>query len=174
MLLTPLIERRLRREERLLGEGTLDYLRMLWRTSRPAFWAFASAGRFLRFRRQLPLPVHHAARIAAIRAEDCGTCLQMSVRLALADRIDASLVRALATGPAAALPAPLDRVVAFAEAVVRADDAAVAELRPGLEAELGSAALAELAVTIAGARVYPTTKRALGLAISCSRVEVTV
>jgi hypothetical protein len=65
-------------------------------------------------------------------------------------------------------------VVAFVEAVVRADDATVGELRPALEAELGGAGLAELAIAIAGARVYPTTKRALGLAVSCSRVEVTV
>jgi alkylhydroperoxidase family enzyme len=171
-MLTPFIERRLRREERVLGEGTLDYVRHLWRTSRPAFWAFVSAGRFLRFRRQLPVSVYHVARIAATRAEDCGTCLQMTIRLAQADRVDAGVLRALAQGEYAALPAPLARVAAYTEAVVHANDLIVAELRPALEAELGAAGLAELALAIAGARVYPTTKRALGLAVSCSRIEV--
>lgn len=173
-MLTHLIERRLRRDERLLGAGTLDYVRHLWRTSRPAFWAFASAGRFLDFRRRLPRAAYHAARITATRGDDCGTCVQMMVRVARADGIGVDVLRPLVQGDLEALPAPLARVARYAAAVIAADDAQVAELLPALEADHGPDGVAELALAIAGARVYPTTKRALGQATSCSLVAIDV
>jgi len=46
------------------------------------------------------------------------------------------------------------------------------DLRRQLVAEIGEDALVDLALTIAGVRVYPTIKRALGYATSCKLVEI--
>ena len=74
--------------------------------------------------------------------------------------------------PGAALPPALAQVRAFTNAVVSADYAAVAEVQPLVARQLGAEAMVELAMAIAAARSFPTIKRAMGLAVSCSRVEV--
>lgn len=43
-----------------------------------------------------------------------------------------------------------------------------------LRERYGEEGLVELALAIASARVFPVTKRALGYALSCSKVEVRV
>ena len=81
-MLTQLIHRQLAVQERVLGAGTMDYVRASWRDARGAFWGFA------------------------------------------------------------------------------------------LARQVGAEAMVELAMAIAAARSFPTIKRAMGLAVSCSRVEV--
>ena len=171
-MLTQLIDRQLAAQERVLGAGTLDYVRTIWRDARGAFWGFAFARRFLGYRKALDVTVFHVARITATQHEDCGTCVQMAVNAARADGVDVAVVRALLASAPGALPPALAQVAAFTSAVCAADYAAVTELQPLVARQVGADALVELAMAIAAARTFPTIKRAMGLAVSCSRVEV--
>ena len=173
-MLSSIIAWRLKAEERRFGPGTMAYVRTLWDTTRPGFWAFASARRFLGFRGRLDRDAYHVARIVTTCGEDCGTCVQIAVRLALADGVSPELLGSLIPGGRGSLPASLRPIAEYAAAVLRADDLRVTALIPEIERTFGPHAIGELAIAIAGARVFPTMKRAMGLAVSCAKVEITL
>lgn len=167
-----MIDALLRRAERRLG-APLDYLRHLARHDRTALAKFALFLPLAGHRRRVPADVLFASRLAATRAEDCGTCVQIVVNEALQAGVDRGVVCAVLDGPAEALPDALADAVAFGEAVGRADEPGDA-LRGRLRARHGDAGLAELALAAATARVFPAVKRGLGYATSCSLVTVEV
>jgi hypothetical protein len=74
---------------------------------------------------------------------------------------------------AAALGPRLDLTRRFAMAVAAHADEAE-DLRLQMVGEVGDDAMVDLALAIAGVRVYPTIKRALGYATSCRLVEIRV
>lgn len=159
--------------ERKLG-APLDYLRHIADTSLPAFARFGLFMPLAQHRKHLPPAPYYLARIAAALREDCGTCVQIEVNAALAAGVDGTLVRAAAEGRTDDLPADLRDVVRFAEAVAAAsdDEDLRGTLRGTLRARYGEAAFVELALGIASARVFPTTKRALGYAEACALVPL--
>lgn len=154
--------------ERDLGVP-LDYLRAVADTSLAAFAKFGLFLPLAQHRRHLPAAPYHLARIAATQHEDCGTCVQIEVTNALRAGVPEALVRAAAEGRDDDL-GELSDVVRYARAVVTAaDDPA---LRETLRARYGEAGLVELALGIAAARVFPTTKRALGYAQACALTPI--
>lgn len=159
------------RSERQLG-APLDYLRFIARTSFAAFVKFLGFMPLSSHRQSLPRPLWHAARIAATLEEDCGTCVQITVNQALQDGVPAAWVQAVVKQDLNALPADVTEIIRYTQAVTRRDDVLIAEMCPKLMATYGEAALTDLALGIATARVYPSVKRAIGMAVSCSRVEV--
>ena len=171
-MITTIVDRVIDRQEEQIGES-MDYLRDIARASVPAF---------LKFGLFAPLAAHRSAasaealavvRLVATRHEDCGPCLQTCVRYALRDGVDAGVVRAVIAGQPERLPEHLARLYRFAEAVITASPEATALSQQTAE-ELGQKALVDLALAIAGVRVFPTVKRALGYAKSCSLVRVEV
>ena len=105
------------------------------------------------------------ARLGALRAQDCGDCLQVAVDYALkdgipADRIQAALRNANSLPPGERLALDYGQAVAgnwpdlgvWVEAVRRA---------------FGEAVLAELAFAVATASLFPLAKRGLGVAAAC-------
>lgn len=171
-MLRRLILKQLAAEERKLG-GSLDYLRHVARTSLPAFFKFALFTPLAAHRRKLPPDAYHVARLVATQHEDCGTCVQIEVNLALRQGIAPEVLRAAVKRRPDELPAALADVYRFAQAVVEAGGAED-EWRERVRAHYGEEALVEMALDIAAARVFPTTKRALGYATSCALVNVEV
>lgn len=154
--------------ERDLGVP-LEYMRHLAEVSLPAFVKFGLFTPLSKHRRHLPAAPYHLARIVATQHEDCGTCLQIEVTSALRAGVPEALVRATVEGRAETL-GDLADVVRYTRAVVTAADDA--ELREMLRDRYGEAGLVELSLGIASARVFPTTKRALGYAQACSLVPL--
>jgi alkylhydroperoxidase family enzyme len=167
-----LIQAQLAREERRLG-SSLDYLRHIARVSLPAFLKFGAFTPLARHRRVLPAEPYHVARLVSTQLEDCGTCVQIEVNLARQSGVAPELIQAVLNQAPELLPSSLEDVYRFAEAVVThtGDEG---ETRERLRHQLGEEGLVELALAIAACRVFPTTKRALGYAISCERVEIRV
>jgi hypothetical protein len=164
------LERRLDRHEEQLGES-LDWMRHILRRSLAAFRKVVRFMPMADHRARAPKDVWHVARIAAIRHEDCGPCLQIIVNEAVHDGVPPTVVRAALSNDAAALGPRLDLARRFAMAVASHAEESE-DLRRQLVAEIGEDALVDLALTIAGVRVYPTIKRALGYAKSCKLVEI--
>ena len=171
-MIRQLILKRLDAAERALGGVSVEYLRHVARTSLAAFFKFSLFMPLAAHRRKLPPAAYHVARIVATRQEDCGTCVQIEVNLARRGGVPAEVLRAVLAERVADLPPELTDVYRFARAVAAAEDDA--ELRASLRARYGEEAFVELALAIAAARVFPTTKRALGYATSCALVEVQV
>lgn len=157
-------------QERMTGSSA-DYARDLYAGSPAAFWRFVISTTSTRYVRTLPPEVYCAAGFGALRAEDCGPCVQIGVNLALAQGIAPAVVRAAATGDTASLSDENRLAYEFAYAVATRDLRAE-ELRPMIERRWGKAGLSELALQIAGIRAYPAMKRALGYAQSCQRIVI--
>jgi alkylhydroperoxidase family enzyme len=169
-MLRALIESRISAAERRLGVPA-DYMRHMLHVSLRAFLKFTKIMPVAEYRRTLPAEPFHVARIAAVREEDCGSCLQIEINLAKRDKVKSPIIRAAASGRPDDMPEHLADVYRFAEAVVRrTGDEDI--YRERIREAYGDEALVELAIAIAVCRVFPTTKRALGYAKSCSAVHV--
>lgn len=171
-MLARLVDPGLRRSERALG-ASLDYLRHIARVAPSAFAKFSLFTPLSGHRKHLPAAPYHLARIAAVRHEDCGTCLQIEANLAAQDGVDAPLIRAAVRGQDEALPDELRTVTRFARAVAAASGEEE-QYRADLLERYGEAGMVELALGIATSRVFPSTKRALGYATACSLVTIDI
>lgn len=151
----------------------LDYCRFIVRVSLRASFRFAKFLAVDEYRRVLPVGPCYVARIVATRHEDCGTCVQIAVSQARKAGVPAEVLRAVLDGKLDALPDELRDAYRFAEAVLAANGEEDA-LRERIRLRYGDEGLIEMALAIATCRVFPTIKRALGYAVSCSAMAVRV
>jgi alkylhydroperoxidase family enzyme len=171
-MLYKLISKRLDVFERELGEP-MDYLRHMARASLRSFLDFAFRSPTAWKRRTLPREAYHIGRLVAVRSEDCGPCVQTAVTLALKDGVRPEVLRAIVNGRPETLDAELFDVYAFSLAVAE-NTGDEERYRDTLRERYGEEGLVELALAIAGVRMYPVIKRTLGYAKSCSLVQVRV
>ncbi len=148
------------------------YMQVMLDASQAAFEAFAAAQPLSGFRERLPLDAHFVARISIMQAEDCGACAQLNLRMALEAGVKRALLETLISQPAE-LPASLQDVREHALGVARGlppDGERMARLRT----TYGADGIAELAVCMVGARIYPTLKRSMGEAQTCQPLTLDV
>ncbi len=157
--------------ERRFGEK-LDYMRDIASASPSAFYKFALFMPFAKHRKAAPVEGYGLAAIGALKFEDCGPCMQIAVDQALAAGVRPEvLANAVAGG--AGLTAEQKLYLDFGRAVA-ANAPEAEELRQKLAQVLPPAAMVDLAIAIASARVFPALKRGLGRAQSCALVQVKV
>lgn len=170
-MLKKFFHRKLDAEEKKLG-ASMDYLRHVLDVSPAAFLRFASIMPFANSRKTLPPSAWFVAQIVALRAEDCGPCLQITVNLARQQKVAPNILQAAVDGQVNELPSDLADVFRFAQSVVDGtdDDA----LRETVREKHGERGLIEIAYAIASGRIPPTVKRALGYAKSCQAVTIDV
>jgi alkylhydroperoxidase family enzyme len=171
-MLRSLISRGIDAQERYVGVP-MAYARVILRTSIAALIKYALIMPMANHRQRLPPDELFTARLVATRREDCGTCVQIVVNLARKAGVPADLIQAVLAGAVATLPERVQDVYRFTEIVVEGNDDA-AELRERIRRRHGDEGLVDLALAIAAARVFPTTKRVLGYAVSCSKVRIEV
>ena len=155
--------------ERQLGVPT-EYAWHLRDVEPNRLWRFSLIKAIEGPRRFTPPEVWHAAGLAAAMVEDCGPCVQIHVNLALKDRVDAQVLRALVAGELDKVPPHVATAFRYGDAVARgvmADD-----LREEIRKAWGERGLIELAFTVATARFYPAIKRGMGYAHPCERVVI--
>jgi len=169
-MLRALIESRISAAEHRTGVPA-DYLRYMLKTSLRAFLKFTKIMPLAEYRRALPVEPYHVARLVATREEDCGLCLQIEVNLAKRDRVKPIVIRACVNGTPDGMPEHLADVYRFAEGVVKRTGEND-RYRERIREAYGDEGLVELSMAIAVCRVFPTMKRALGFAQSCSAVTV--
>jgi alkylhydroperoxidase family enzyme len=162
----------IRSAEKRLGVP-LDYLRHMHEHAPGAFWKFTKIAPMAGYRNKLPAAPLYVGCLVATLHEDCGTCVQIGVNLAKQDGVEAETIRATLEGNVEALPEQLRDVYRFADAVVNLTGEE-GPYRERLRKVFGEEALVELSMAIAMARTFPTIKRALGYAKSCSLVRVEV
>lgn len=157
--------------EKKLGEN-MDYMRDIAKASPAAFYKFALFMLFASHRKAAPVDAQYLAAIGALQHEDCGPCLQIAVNQALSAGVALEILSAAIAG-GDALDSDHRLYLDFGRAVA-ANAPEAEELRLKLAEKLSPAAMVDLAIAIASARVFPTLKRSLGHAKSCSLVQVKV
>ncbi len=148
----------------------VSYLEQMLRESREAYQVFVAAQPMSLHREELPLDAHFIARIAAMQGEDCGACAQLNLRMALEAGIDKEILRTMVHDPRQ-LPAALHDVYQHTRDVSSnqpLDKDRAARIRQ----RYSEAAFVELAVVIAGSRIYPTAKRSLLQDQACTILSV--
>lgn len=165
------LNRRLNRAEKQLGVP-IDETRYLLRHSIKALSAYAALNKLARYHGPLPADVYCTAKIAAYRQQDCGSCLQIAVNMARNAGVPKALIHKLLAGWLEELPEALRDVYRFAEEQANRVDNP--ELRERLRERYGDQGLIAIALAITSAGTFPTLKRALGYAVSCSRIKVAV
>ena len=168
-MLNKIIDHVITREEHKLGTR-LDYLRDIAGESESAFFKFALALPFARHRQVLPKTAYHLAIIVTTQTEDCGECLQMAVQAALREEVPSHYLRAALDHNFHLLPDALHEVCEFAESVAQGSNHP--EHHDAIRDRYGAKGLVELGFVIAGSRLFPTLKRALGRATACSSAAV--
>lgn len=167
-----IVGKKLKSAEKDLGVS-LDYLRHILKTSWGLFWNYVKFSKVSQYRKKLPPEPYHVARIVADRNQDCGECVQIGVNLAKKDRISPEILRAVVFQKPEDLPQDLQEVYRFTEAVVNQTGEDV-QWRDKLRQRYGEEAFIELCTALSMSLVYPVVKRALGYAVSCSRVQIQI
>jgi alkylhydroperoxidase family enzyme len=166
------VRSKIRSTEKRLGVS-MDYLRHMYQHAPDAFWKFSKFMPAAQHREKLPPAPYHVARLVATRHEDCGPCVQTVINMAKEEGVEPAILSAALHGRVEELPESLQDVYHFAESVVTADGED-GTYRERVRKVFGEEGLVELALAIAACRVFPTLKRALGYAQSCSVVRVEV
>lgn len=144
----------------------VGYLEELMDASPEAFRAFEAAMPMARVQSTATAEQIFIVKIAAMRAQDCGPCTELSLKMAREAGVAEPVIQGALRG-GKGLDAEQKDLHDYARGVVLNVDLDP-ELLPRIEARLGKAAVAELAVNIVATGLYPTLKRALGHAQSCS------
>lgn len=147
------------------------YMHDLLDASAELFEVFTQTQSLGSYRKALPKDAHAVAAFAVMEAEDCGSCANLNLKMAVEAGVDRAVLESLVKEPAA-LPKPLASIYRYTKQVVTGREAVDPALGDRLCGELGAEAFAELAACIAGARIYPTLKRALLRADSCEWVSL--
>ena len=144
----------------------VSYLEELLDSSPGAFLAFEAAMPMGQYRKTVPLDLLFVAKIAAMRQQDCGPCTELGMKIAREAQVPEGVIRGALQGGRGLNEEQLD-VYHYARGVA-ANGELDPELLPRLQARWGKEVVAELALAIVATRLYPTLKRALGHAKSCS------
>ncbi len=146
------------------------YMHEILDTSVGAFLKLGMAQAMNAHRDSVPNDALFAARIAAVRFEDCGPCAQLVVNMALEAGVAPDMVRAIVARDQAKLSDDARVGLALADAVLA--HAPTDDARAEVARRYGERGLVTLAYTIAATRIYPTMKRALGHAHACERLRI--
>jgi hypothetical protein len=146
----------------------VSYLEALMEASPGAFFAFEAAMGASRFQKAAPTDLLAIVKITALRAEDCGPCTELAIKMGREAGVPDAIMSGALHGGKGLSPEHLE-IYEFARAVSENEEMAPNVL-PQLEARWGREVMAELGLAIVGARIYPTMKRALGYAKSCSLI----
>lgn len=148
----------------------MSYGHELLDISRKAFLRFSGLMGISRYREDVPAETYYAAQITAALSEDCGPCTQLCVTMAERAGVLPTVLRAVIEGDEQAMSEEAALGWRFACAVL-AHDPEANHWRLQIQQRWGSKAVASLAMVIAGARVYPAMKYALGHGQACTRVR---
>jgi len=135
-------------------------------------WKFGAFGVLATHRRHAPPTLVHIVRLAAMQVYDCGACLQIAVESAVRDGVPPEVIRQALEGGNGLCGA--DALAYRYGRAIASDDPALPDLIETASADLGGAVLGEMAIAAATAGVFSLTKRGLGIAVSCQKMEIAV
>lgn len=148
------------------------YMKHMLAVHPEAFRLFQAVIPMAGFRRQTPKEAFHVAKLTAFQVVDCGTCLQLAVRVAKSDGIDSELIEAVLFHPER-LSGDLAEIRDFVRALGE-DGPKMAAMRERLQARLGEPALVEIGLCVAAAGVFPMLKKVLGYFESARQMNIEI
>lgn len=164
--LTAVYRQRIEAEEKRIGEP-LDLAKEMLAVSPGLLTRYFVAAPLFAYQNHAPTDAAHITRIAALRAEDCGPCVNIGTAYGRVGGMDEVYLQAARQGRFDDLPHDLSLAAYFGDAIARHLSEAD-ELGEAVEREWGHAARVELSLAAATARIHPAMKRGLGMATTCA------
>jgi hypothetical protein len=148
-----------------------SYVRDMLEADPAAAIAFSKVMGLGRYRKDVPLEVYYAAAVAGTMAEDCGPCTQLTIDMAERAGVAPAILRAIVERDVDAMPQQVALGFRFADATLRRRPEADA-MRDDILRRWGKRALISLTFALLAARLFPTTKYALGHGRACTRLSI--
>ena len=134
-----------------------------------------------KFSNMQPLALHQellrrddfwVTKLAAMKAQDCGACLQLNVKMALEAGVDKETVSKAIKSPERLKEEQYD-LYCFAQSILNGvpDDL---DLVKRIESRYSKGQLLEIGIAVSTASIFPMIKRAVGYTRTCSIIEIKV
>lgn len=117
--------------------------------------------------------VLYVVKLATIKNEDCGACLQLTVDMAIEAGVDKKIIHEIVFNEGEELVSDLKDVYDFTLAVAN-NYTPDAILYDTLNKRYSKALMVEIALVLASMKVFPTVKRVLNVFQSCSSIQIKV
>lgn len=143
------------------------YMREMIEVSPDGFATFEAFLPMGRYAKATPVDVLWVAKLTSMRAEDCGGCVDLNIKMAKEAGIGDDVIDFIVKKGGKGLDDRLKRVYDFSLAVT-INKPVPSELREYMHKTYSPEVMVELALAIASTKVYPAIKRTLGYANSCS------
>jgi hypothetical protein len=155
---------RYRIESEAIRRGVpLDYLKDILQTSLPAFLQYTKFLGPAEYRKKLPLPVYHMARLWVTKQEGVISCLEVECLKARSSGFSDDWISGVLTGDVEKAQHELRAPFAFVLLLLsREESSDLDNAREEFLACYGREALVELSFVIASCRVFPIIKKVLG------------
>lgn len=149
------------------------YMEEMLRVSPKSYEVFENFLPMAGFSNKASVEVINVARITAIINEDCGTCAQLYVDLAIQAGLNKEIAKEIVYNEGKNLPTDLKSLYDFTLAVSNGET--IEEAMYEKINELYSRdVLVEISLAIAATKVFPTIKRALNYVQSCAIIKINV
>jgi len=150
-----------------------SYMKEMLHEAPAGFETFEAFLPMARFSKSAPLDVLFVAKIIVTKNEDCGSCLQLTIDMAVEAGVDKTVIEDVVFKEGKSLPSNLKLVYDFALAITQ-NRVVSDELYAQINEQYSKETMIELALAIASAKVFPTIKRTLNDAKSCSMITLKV
>jgi hypothetical protein len=149
-----------------------DYLRELLKYSPGAYAKYEAFLPMASYRNETDINVFFISKLATMRTEDCGACIQLNIRMALEAGVPKEIIKG-ALNKGEGLSKELKDIYDYSVSVSN-NSPMPSGLLDKIESRWGKEVIMELAISIASTKIFPTIKRALGYAKSCTLVDIEV
>lgn len=146
------------------------YMREMLESSLVGYSKFVNAIPLTSHREHLDLETFWVAKLASVKTEDCGECLQLNVNMAKEAGVSAEIIRGVIM-QSERLSNDLKDVFDYAVGV-SLNQLDNEELLSRIEMRFDKGQLIELGVCISTAKIFPVIKRSIGYAKSCALIEL--
>ncbi len=138
-----------------------------------AFATFEAFMPMAAFVDKAPRDVIYVAKLTSIKNEDCGTCVQLNVDIAIEAGVDKQIIKEIIFNEGKGLAPNLKLIYDFTLLVGNKEDISIS-MYEKMDKLYSRAVLVEIALAIAATKVFPTTKRVLNYMKSCSKVQIKI
>ncbi len=149
------------------------YMKEMLNVAPNAFEKFESFLPMASFVQSAPKDVIYLVKLAAMKNEDCGACLQLNVDMAIEAGVDKNIIKEVIFNEGKNLPLSLKDIYKFTLLVSNnkiIDDTLYDKIYETYSKEI----MVEVSLAIASAKVFPTIKRVLNDIKSCSVIKIKV
>lgn len=150
-----------------------NYMKDMLKENPEAYETFEAFLPMASFVNEAPKDVIFVARLTSMKNEDCGACLQLNVDMALEAGVNKEIIQDIIFNEGNTLSAELKTVYDFTLCVGNKQDVD-AKLYDEINKLYSKKVLVEIALAIAGTKVFPTVKRVLNDFQTCSNIQIKV